>query len=249
MASYWRIVNRTIGKSDVLLLILDARQPSDTMNKELVDKAKLNQKPLIYVITKSDLLKNAKEDLSYFRPQPSVFVSGKTGEGIDKLYEEILKQAKTAGKARGLIKVGVLGYPNVGKSSLINALKGRDVARISGLSGYTKSAKTVHLNSRILIIDTPGVLPTDRKNFMKSAMIGSLDFTHVKNPEEVVLGLMKKYPGRLEEFYGVEGAGSADEAIVNIALKKKIVQKGGAPDIYRMSRMILADWHKGIIRL
>jgi ribosome biogenesis GTPase A len=249
MGSFWGIVNRVINDADVLLLILDARQPYDTINKELVDKAKLNKKPLIYVITKADLIDRSLADPSQVRLNPVVFVSGKTGSGMSLLYKEIFSQAKAAGGGKGMVKVGVLGYPNVGKSSLINAMKGKYVAKTSGLSGYTKTAQKIRAKNRIMVIDTPGVLPTDKKNFMKSAMIGSLDFTHVREPFEVVMGLMKKYPGSLEAFYKVEHTGDFEESIDKIALNKKIVLKGGAPDRLRMSRMILADWHKGIIRL
>lgn len=249
MASYWRVVNDVIIKADVLLLVLDARQPYDTISKELVDKARLNKKPLIYVITKADLIDKSLAEPSQVKLSPVVFVSGKTGAGMSRLYKEIFSQAKAAGRGKGIVKVGVMGYPNVGKSSLINALKGKYVAKTSGLSSYTRAAQKVWADKRLMVIDTPGVIPTDRKNYMKSAMIGSLDFTHVKEPLEVVIGLMKKYPGKLEAFYEVENTGDFEECIAEIALKKKIVHRGGKPDLTRIARMVLADWHKGIIKI
>jgi len=249
MASYWKVVNVVIHEADVLLLVLDARQPYDTINKELVDKARLNKKPLIYVITKADLIDRSLANSSMVKLEPVVFVSGKTGVGMSQLYKEIFSQAKASGCMKGMVKVGVLGYPNVGKSSLINAMKGEYVAKTSGLSSYTRNTQMVRAKNRVMVIDTPGVIPTDRKNYMKSAMIGSLDFTHVREPVEVVIGLMKKYSGKLERFYGVEHTGDYEETIDSIAMKKKIVHKGGAPDKIRISRMILADWHKGIIKI
>jgi len=247
MKSYWGIVNNVIDKADVLLLLLDARQPYDTINKELIDKVKQGRKPLIYVITKSDLIDHSKLKNS-IRLEPVVFVSGRTNLGIETLIQEIFTQAKKVG-IQGIVKVGVLGYPNVGKSSLINAMKGKVVARTSGLSGYTKFTQKIRMRSRLLIIDTPGVLPDSKKDFMKSAMIGSLDFTHVKEPEVVVMGLMGKYPGKIEECYGVEQKEDFEETLDDIAVKKGIFRRGKVPDRIRMARLILADWHKGNIKI
>jgi ribosome biogenesis GTPase A len=251
MKSYWGIVRDVIWKADVLLLVLDARQPFDTINKEIIVRVKAENKPLIYVATKSDLVSESVFKTSKQKLSPLVLVSAKTGQGIGTLYDEIFKQSKKPGKEKdkGIIKVGVLGYPNVGKSSLINALNGKNVAKTSGLSGYTKFSKKFKLDQRIIIMDTPGVLPDDRKNFLKSAMLGSLDFTHVREPDVVAIALMVKYPGKLEAFYGVGLNVDLEQVIDDMAVKKKLFLRGKVPDRTRMARMILVDWDKGNIKI
>jgi ribosome biogenesis GTPase A len=251
MKSYWGIVRDVIWKADVLLLILDARQPFDTINKEIITRAKDENKPLIYVATKSDLvtesvLKNSKQKLS-----PLVMVSAKTGQGIGTLYDEIFKVARKPGKEKdkGIIKVGVLGYPNVGKSSLINAMKGAKVTKTSGMSGYTKFSQKIKLDQRIIIMDTPGVLPDDRKNFLKSAMLGSLDYTHIREPVVVAIALMQKYPGKFEKFYDSKMDDDLEQVIDDLAVKRNLFLRGKVPDRIRMARIILVDWHKGNIKI
>jgi ribosome biogenesis GTPase A len=74
------------------------------------------------------------------------------------------------------------------------------VARTSALSGYTKLIKEIGIHPRIKLLDTPGVAPDESKGFVDKALVGMLDFTHVKEPEEVVIRLMQRYPGKLRSI-------------------------------------------------
>lgn len=245
MASYWTKVNKVIEDSDVLLLVLDCRMVKETRNKELEDKIKENKKILIYVVTKCDIA-DSKEIYRYKqRLRPSVFISSKEKTGISDLREIIHIQAKNI---KGEIKVGVLGYPNVGKSSLINALKGRSSAPTSALSGYTKGIQKIKAGSKIILFDTPGVIPGKERDFMKHAMTGTIDFTKTKEPDLVVFELMEKFPGKIEKHFNVKINPDFEDSLENIALKKNILKKGNEPDIKRISTMILTAWQKGLIK-
>ncbi len=246
MPNFWRMVNKVIIQADILLMTLDARLVDETRNQEIEDKVKYLNKPLIYVITKCDLADKAEVEKHKKELGLAVFVSAKEHHGIKMLREKILIEAKRIGKKE--VRVGVLGYPNVGKSSLINAMKGRKAASTSSLSGHTRGLQNVKADNRIMLIDTPGVIPYQEKDFMKHAFIGTIDFVKTKEPDLVVMGLMERFPGKIESFYGVKEKEDKEETIEEIALKSNTLKKGGIPDTMRMAKTILKDWQKGAIK-
>jgi len=123
MASFWRLVKKVIRDADIIMLVLDARFPELTRNEEIEEKVEEQDKQLLYVLNKCDLVSEEKiEELSK-RYRPSVFVSTKSKLGSTVLYKKIMKISQGEDCV-----VGVVGYPNVGKSSVINMLKGRSSA-------------------------------------------------------------------------------------------------------------------------
>ena len=248
MPSYWTLVKQVIQDADILLLVLDARLVDESRNSELEKKISDSEKPFIYILNKCDLV-NRKETQKICKElQPSIMISATKHLGVSKLRERIHIEATRLKKKE--VVVGVLGYPNVGKSSLINALKGRKSAPTSPLSGHTKSLQRIRVGKRILLMDTPGVIPYDEpkeENFIKHAVIGSIDYTHIREPDIVVVDLLTKFPGRLEAYYEVEPMDDPYEVIEVIAKKRNVLKKGGTPDEMRMARMILTDWQKGRI--
>lgn len=245
MGNFWRAVNKVILQSDILILVLDARMIDETRNVEIEDKVRNLGKGLVYAITKCDLAD--KDTLKRKDIVPNAFVSATKRYGLKILREKILIEAKRNG-LKGKLTVGVLGYPNVGKSSLINALKGKAATGTSILSGYTRGIQKVKADNRITLIDTPGVIPYREKDEMKHSLIGTIDFTKSKDPDLVVMELMAKFPGKIETHYGVEIHEDPEETLEKITIKNKILKKGAIPDSVRMARMILKDWQKGSIR-
>ncbi len=248
MKNFWKIVNDVINDADILLMILDARLIDETRNNEIETKVLKSGKPLIYVLTKCDLVdKNFVEKYKKILI-PSVFVSATEHLGTTKLRDRILIEAKRAYYEKKCVTVGVLGYPNVGKSSLINAMKGKHAAGTSITSGYTKGIQKVRIDKRIMLLDTPGVIPYKEHARLKHQLIGTIDFAKARQPDLAVIALMERFPGRIETFYGVKENEDVDEVIESIAKKRNILKKGGGPDADRMARMILKDWQKGIIK-
>src|SRR3972149_5914277 len=145
---FWIMVNKVIAEADVLLLVLDARMVEETRNDEIESKVKEAGKPLIYVLNKCDLVdKHVMEQ--YKRKLPnSVFISAKDHLGTTMLRMKIMVAASRMGLSR--VNVGVLGYPNVGKSSVINALKGKGSAKTSSMSGQTRHIKKIRSSKIIL---------------------------------------------------------------------------------------------------
>jgi len=243
MPNFWKIVNEVIEKSDIVLEVLDARFAEQTRNNEIEEKVKACNKQIIYVLNKCDLAGKETAEKEKKALHPSVFVSATKRLGITMLLHLIQRYSE---RRKAKVIVGVVGYPNTGKSSVINALKGKSSASVSPQSGHTKGLQLIRVTSRIYLLDTPGVYPYMEKNREKHAIIGLVDYTKISSPEEAVFAIMKSMPGTIERFYGVEH-GEPEDVLDAIALKLKHLKKGGKPDTERTARTILKDWQTGRI--
>ncbi|MBI2545986.1 50S ribosome-binding GTPase [Candidatus Woesearchaeota archaeon] len=235
MAGYWNIVNKVIAQSDVILLILDARMPEDTRHAEVEDKVRKAGKKLMYVYNKADL---APEN-PFMRYKPAVLVSSTKRWGGTKLYRKILELSK--GKA---CKVGVVGYPNVGKSSVINLIKGKASAKVSSVAGMTRGVQWFK-TGKVWLLDTPGVIPYDEKNVAKHVMIGTKNPHELRDPDVFAMEFIEHNPDLIEQHYGITADGDSYEILERLAAKQKLFIRGGKPDIERMSRKLLQDWQRG----
>ncbi len=247
MATFWRHVNKVLKEAEIIIEVLDARMITETRNVEVEDKVKKMGKKLLYVFNKCDLADKNKLDDEKKRLSPSVFISSKDKLGTTILKKKILELSK--GKS---VTVGILGYPNVGKSSLINALSGKGAAKTSSESGYTKGMQKIRVDQKILLLDTPGVLPrTERgspeKDQFKHSKTGALSYGKIKDAEIVALKLIEDQMELIKNYYQVAGEES-EEILENIALKYKKFEKGNRPNLDVAARMLLKDWQTGKIR-
>ncbi len=244
MVSFWRVVNEVIRDSDVILEILDARFPEETRNREIEEKiAKCKNKKLIFILNKSDLLKVKFSEIEFDR-EPYVFVSSKENLGTTKLRNML----------RDLVKdkpllVGVLGYPNTGKSSLINALKQKRSAGTGSMPGFTRGMQKIRIARDIYLIDTPGVFAYKEKDEEKHTLSNVKDYRKVKEPESIAIEILKKIiennPHLIEELYKVKPRKDPEETLEIIAKKYNWLIKGGKPNIDQVSRKIIQDWQRG----
>ncbi len=233
MVNFWKLVNKVLRDSDIVLLVIDARFPEMTRNKEIEQKAR----KLLYVINKCDLVKDPESLKEHF--EPCVFVSAKKKYGGTMLFNKIMELSR--GKS---CIVGVLGYPNVGKSSVINLLKGKKSASVSSQSGHTRGIQFVSAKGKLKLIDTPGVLQYQEKDLLKQIIIGAYNPQHVQEPEYYAMLIVKKYPELFEKYYGLK-VEKPLEFLEKVALKRHVLKKGGKPDIIRFSRQLLYDWQRG----
>ncbi len=252
MVSYWKLVNDVIEKSDVLLEILDSRLPDMTRNLEVEKKAAQAGKKLILVLNKADLIGQElaeKEKKRFSLLYPVVFVSTKEHQGTKLLREKI---HGVAGKKEQVV-VGVLGYPNVGKSSIINVLKGRKAASTSPLAGHTRALQKIRVTKRILMFDTPGVIPFEEKDETKHVLIGTKMFSDIENPDiyacEIITLCSTINKDIIPSFYRVPFVADAFAVLEKIAEKMNFRLKGGAFDIDKTARRIICDWQTGQIKL
>ena len=250
MVSYKIIVKDIIKKADLLLEVIDARFPDETRNSEVERDVARAKKPLIIVINKCDLV--SKENLEKTKSRlskiaPTVFVSSRDGFGKTILRHKILEVAKIKGRD---ILVGSLGYPNTGKSSVINTVCGKNKTGTSSISGHTKTMQIVKAGSRIRFMDAPGVIPFGENDEFIQGILGVKDSTHLQDKVGVALKIIEKMCAEnkpaLESFYKVTiGAEDSYDVLEMIGRQCNFLKKKAEVDENRAAVKIINDWQKG----
>jgi ribosome biogenesis GTPase A len=250
MINFWGIVNQIIADSDILLLILDSRMIDETRHPEIEKKITNRGKKIIYVLNKCDLVKKSELEFAKEQFNSCVFLSSTKHLGTNLLRQEILKISRGE-----YVTVGVLGYPNVGKSSVINALAGKGSAPVGNKPGYTRGIQKIRVSKKIAMLDSPGVLPYKEGNDIKHLLIGSLDPNRASDPDLAAEYLIEKHRERILKHYlkieedEIIRFKDLDEydILEKIAEKLNCFKKKAIVDIRRASIRILLDWQRGKI--
>ena len=249
------LINKIIYEADIILEVLDSRFIEKTRNTEIEKLVKSLGKKLIYILNKSDLvdIRQVKANVEIAELKPHIFFSYKDRKSGAMLKRLVKIEAHKLGK--DAVNFGVIGYPNSGKSSLINLLIGRTVARTSSEAGYTKGLQKVKITRGIYLIDTPGIIPsyekakTNRELVSKHSQIGAVTWDKASNPDMIVFKIMKEYPNLIEKYYGIDTDGNSEELIEILGKKLHYLVKGGGVDEMRTAKHILRDWQEGKIRI
>ena len=141
----------------------------------------------------------------------------------------------------------LIGQNNSGKSSLINALSGKGSAKTSSESGYTKGFQKIRVDPKIMVLDTPGVLPKKEKDHAKHAKTGALSYGKIKDVETTALRLIEDETEVITQFYNIN-SGDPEEILEQIAFKFKKLSGGGKANLEVAARMLLKDWQTGKIK-
>jgi len=248
---YPDLLRKILEQSQIILEVLDARFVEETRNKELEREIMEKNKKIIYVINKSDLNPEPGN-----LPSPSVSVSCRDRKGIKNLRTMIkILASKIPKNKEGKIIVGVIGYPNTGKSSLINLLIGRSSAGTGADAGFTKGIQKLRLSGEITLLDSPGVIPqeeyssSDSKVMGKNTKLGARSHSQIKNPEQAIDELAREFPGMLEEYYKIDTNNDSEILLETLGRKKNFLLKNGIVDTDKTARLILKDWQEGKIRI
>ncbi len=248
-----KIANRIINNCDIVIMVLDARNPEHTRNRKLENEIKKLDKKLIYVLNKSDLvplkvLYKWKKNIKDENPNANVvFVSSKNKEGTRILRDTIKKYIQLKGIKEG--KVGVIGYPNVGKSSLINALTGKKSAASGLVAGLTKGEQWIKLTKNIKLFDTPGVI--EAKDEDDLVIIGALRYEKIENPVEPAIKILKNLHSFdnniIKNYYNIdlESDEINEETIKKIGEKLNYLGRNGVIDVDRAAKSIIKDYQDG----
>lgn len=144
------------------------------------------------------------------------------------------------------ISVGFIGYPNVGKSSVINALRSKKVCNVAPIAGETKVWQYITLMKRIFLIDCPGVVYPSAETDTEKVLKGVVRVELVTNPEDYVETVLQRVRKEyIQKTYKVESWTTSMDFLEQLAKKSGKLLKGGEPDITVTSRMVLNDWQRG----
>lgn len=251
----WNEMYKVLDSSDVVIHVLDARDPLGTrcrsVEKYLREEAP--HKHLIFVLNKTDLVPTSVAArwvriLSKEVPTLAMHASITNSFGKGSLIE-LLRQFAKLHSNRKQISVGMLGYPNVGKSSIINTLKSKKVANVAPIPGETKVWQYITLTRKIYLIDCPGVVPPSQNATPEDLLLrGVVRVENVEHPAQYIPAVLAKVKTQhMEKTYGIKGWSSPTDFLELLARKGGRLYQGGEPDVDGVAKMVLADFMRGKI--
>jgi ribosome biogenesis GTPase A len=258
MAKAKREVQEKLKLIDIVFELLDARIPVSSRNPMINEI--LGNKPRIVLLNKADMADEAitQQWIAYFQQRQlrALAIDAQTGTGIKQIVavsKEMLKDKFAKMAAKGIknprpMRALIVGIPNVGKSTLINRLAGRNIAKTGDKPGVTKAQQWIKVGKEMELLDTPGILwPKfeDEEVGLKLATTGAIKDT-ILNLQDVAvyaLNFLKQhYPERLKERYSLDGIPEEIvELFAAIGKRRGCLVSGGAVDYDKVAEIVLHD--------
>ncbi len=245
MSQKWQIINDVINDANLILEVLDARDPNGTRNGR-IEKLMLSQpdKRLLLVLNKIDLI---PKDIAMQwqkilqREFPTIAISAIHGfERTLRLLRKKILQLTPSLPAY----VGIVGYTNTGKSTIINGLKGAKIVGTSPQAGFTKGKQYINLAENIRLIDSPGIIPIEGDE-VEMTLRNLITPEKIKNIDAVVKEIVNRAGiALLSRIYAMDFT-ELDEFLEKLAKHRGKLLPGGIPDIYEAAKIVVRDWQRG----
>ena len=288
-----KVFKQVVDSADVILYVLDARDPEGTRSKEverMVMAAEGGQKRLILILNKIDLIpqKTLKEWLVHLRryyptlplrasgPAPNAHTFNHhqlTVQGTSSTLFKALKSFAHSRQMKRSVTVGIIGYPNVGKSSVINALAARlggskSACPTGAEAGITTSLRQVKLDNKLKLLDSPGIVFPSTSEGSKTSkieeqarlvLLNAVPPKQIEDPIPAVALLLKRMSenhdlfSKLLKLYGLSPLMTTDgdqttDFLIQVARTRGRLGKGGVPNLVSAATTVINDWRDGRIQ-
>lgn len=245
-------LKKILSTVDLFIEVLDARIPFSSENPMLAEIR--GDKPCIKILNKSDMAdaEKTRQWQDYFEQEKNVKTLALTAQEPDRA-EDILElcHKMMPGKSDSVknIQALIMGIPNVGKSTLINTLAGRQIAKTGNEPAVTKLQQRIKLDRGIVLVDTPGMLWANLENphtGYRLAVTGAIKETAFDNVDIAYYAIdyfKKQYPELIKKRYELtELVGNELEMLEIIGAKRGCLRAGGQVDLERISKILLTEF-------
>ncbi|KAK7103044.1 guanine nucleotide-binding protein-like 3 homolog [Littorina saxatilis] len=276
--TYVKEFKKVVEAADVVLEVLDARDPLGSRCQELESAviASATNKKLVLLLNKIDLIpkENAEAWVTYLRNEfPTVAFKASTQTQNDRLSQKKVQLKDVSPKLlassgclgadalmkllgnycrnqniQTAIRVGVVGFPNTGKSSIINSLKRSKACTVGAMPGITKTMQEVNLDKHIKLLDSPGVVMDTDQSPVAAVLRNVVRLEALEDPVPAVAAILSRCSKeQMMLHYNLPDYSNVDEFLLLLAKRQGRLKKGGIPDAAKAGRYVLQDWTSGRI--
>ena len=261
MTSARKKAAETLAMADVVVEVLDARLPQASSNPMIHELRAFRQRPCLKLLNKADMADPVatKAWLDYFAQQPgvkAVAISCKKPGDVARVPALAQQLAPHRNDAVKPLRLMIMGIPNVGKSTLLNAMVKKKVAAVGDQPAVTKSQQRIDISSRLTLYDTPGMLwpkiahPVDGLMLAASHAVGVNAYIDIEVATFLAGFLLDQYPALLKARYGFSTADCDAVAVIEAIAKKRgcvIKGRGGELDLEKAASILLIDYRIGTL--
>jgi len=244
---------------DLVIEVLDARLPEASCNPLVDQLRKFRQRPSLKILNKIDLADPVATAAwkAYYDAQEGVTaypMTTKKPADVARIPDLALSLAPHRGVPTKPLRIMIMGIPNVGKSTLMNALLKKRVAKVGDEPAVTKVQQRLYLNKNVVLVDTPGMLwpkiamATDGLMLAASHAIGTNALVEEEVAEYLGELLLQRYPHLLTARYGLKTEGMDGVGVIEgVAMRRGFRVRGGEYDYEKAAHSLLQDYRQGAL--